>query len=166
MRDSDSDKWEFWVIGLSFLAMGVFNIVDGITTAYRIFNWQNTQGTITSSVLNPCIRGGRAGGSGSYPSIGYSYSINNLVYTGTRIAPSSYSDCVRDREAYEIISKFPVNTKVIVRSNPEQPSDSFVFGGKIGHWYDFPLIIGGILCIFLAPYASSRILFSKHDRIG
>lgn len=161
MRDKNNDTWRFLIMGLAFLGMGVFNVVDGVTTAYRIFNWQNTQGTITFSALNPCIRGGRGGGAGSSPSIIYTYSINNLIYTGNRIAPSSYSDCVRDREAEAVISKYPVNSKVIVRSNPEQPNDSFVFGGKIGHWYDFALIIGGILCIFLAPYASSSISFNR-----
>lgn len=162
MRDTKSDYWRFLLMGLAFSAMGLFNIVDGITTGYRVLTWQKTLGTITFSSLNPCRISGKSGGTGSSLVIGYSYLVNNATYASNRIAPSGYSECLRDYDAQAVISKFPVNAKVLVRFKPEQPNDAFVFGGKIGHWYDFVLLIGGVLCICLAPYASSNISFTRN----
>lgn len=148
-----SDRSGLLIVGVMFLSIGLFNIVDGFMTGYRIIKWSKSQGTILSSYLQECSRG--KAGRGLSPKISYSYLINNATYVSYAIAPSHYSDCMPNRDAENVISKYPEQAAVLVYFNQQQPNDAFVFGGKIGHWYDFAFFLGGILCIFLTPYVSS-----------
>ena len=84
------------------------------------------------------------------PKISYSYLVDNATYVGYRIAPTYYSNCMSGSDAKNIINKYPEQADVSVYFNHEQAVDAFVFGGKIGHWYDIALVLGGVLCIFWA----------------
>ena len=91
--------------------------------------------------------------------------MNNATYVSYQIAPAHYSECMSNRDAENVITKYPEQSKVLVHFNAEQPTEAFVFGGKIGHWYDFIFVLGGILVIYAAIHPSSRVyqLFARHN---
>ncbi len=143
-----SDKNKVLIVGVMFLLLGLFNVVDGFITSYRILKWSHTQGTVLSSYLQECSRG--KSGRGLTPKISYSYLVDNATFVGYRIAPEYYATCLATQNAQEVISKYPEQTKVSVYFNHEQATDAFVFGGKIGRWYNLIFVLGGIVGIYLA----------------
>lgn len=155
MNEQSDDYWKVVLAGAMFLLLGLANVFDGFLTAYRILTWSKAQGTVLSSTTLGCSRG--KAGQGSTPAISYSYKVNQATFVSNRIAPKHYSDCVANRDADKVMFKFPANATVLVRFNPQKPEEAFVFGGKIGQWYDPLLILGGIFCICFARYARQPI---------
>jgi hypothetical protein len=149
-----SDRNRLLLVGLTFLALGLFNIVDGFLTSYRMIKWSNAQGTVLSSYLQDCSRG--KSGRGLSPKISYSYVIDSATYVSYRIAPRDYSDCMIASEAKKVIGKYPEQATVSVYFNHKQPTEAFVFGGRIAHWYNLLLVLGGLVCIFLGLTSNNR----------
>lgn len=154
MADNDTD-WKLLIVGMVFMLIGSYRILDGFITGYQIIKWSNTEGTVLSTHLQECSRG-RAG-RGLTPQISYSYVINDATYVSYRIAPSHYSECMSDRDAENVIYKYPEQSKVLVHFNAEQPTEAFVFGGKVGHWYDFIFVLIGALLVYASIHPSSRL---------
>ena len=145
-----SDKNRLLMIGIMILLMGLSFIVDGFITGYRVIKWPSVQGTILSSDLQECSRG--RSGRGLMPKISYSYSVDNATYVGNRIEPIGYSGCMQNNKAQDFIEKYSEQDDVYVYFNHDQTVDSFILGGKIGHWYAIAMVLGGILCIFWALF--------------
>jgi hypothetical protein len=106
-------------IGLTFLG------TVKLKNAARSRNWPVTTGTIIRSEVGGAIK--------YYPSILYTYTLDNAIYTSTGISNVNFNTKKR-KVAEDFIKKYPTGSKVKVFYNSEDPSKALLEPGiNTGH---------------------------------
>jgi hypothetical protein len=117
----------------------LFSAEKLILQAWEKKSWPETEGIIIKSVV--------AGKRAFHPEITYKFDVENHIFQNTTALGMSGFGNKRSRRdtATRIIEKYPVNTQVTVRYNPDNPQESYLRIGPF--WSDYmKLMVGMILC--------------------
>jgi hypothetical protein len=104
------------IIGLALTFLGFARI----KTAAEAKRWPATKGIITSSEVSGAIK--------YYPTVGYTYTIDNVVYTSDRISNINFNSKNRS-VVEEFLKKYPLGSEVTIYYNDSDPSDAFLEPG-------------------------------------
>jgi hypothetical protein len=106
-----------------------------------IADWLSTGGKVTSAKL------GKRHDDDTYePIIKYVYSVEGTEYHGSKVFPHQSHPLSKKETAQDIIDRYPANSYVSVRYNPEKPSDSALEATP--HPMNYAVIAGWILSGF------------------
>jgi hypothetical protein len=109
-------------IGLIFILMNAVFLGILFFTQRKVSainNWPSIPGTVVSSQV--VSRSDGEGGTTDYPAVTYSYSVVGSNYKGSKIAPGME---VGGMGAAKTVARYPVDSKVTVYYNPENPADA------------------------------------------
>ncbi len=126
---------------------------------YKLKNFKSTQGIITVATYRKLRVYSKHGASSYYkylPVIQFKYNVNERTYTSNNFPTIvMYSD-----EIKEFLKKFPVNKKITVYYNPQNPSEAFLFVEK-----EKPNFINLIIFSLIAIILLYRVIifFLKKD---
>lgn len=113
--------------------------------------WPTTEGIIkVSEVIKIPGAGSRHSRTYYKPKIIFEYSVFDFVYQSDKISLSKYSHSGNRPAAEKLVAKYPVNEKVIVYNDPDNPETGILVPGKLTDittsiTLGIALIIGGIV---------------------
>jgi hypothetical protein len=134
--------------GIYFL----FSEYSETVNAKESINWWTTDGIIISSDIKE--KKDEGGGKRYSPKILYSYSVQRIKYSSTKISFGEYAPSLEN--ARKIVNQYPAGKIVTVYYNPDKHNLSvLVPGGKtISYWRLF----AGVLVILIGIFALLQIL--------
>ena len=161
MKFSKLGKIGGLIFGFLALAAGLFALnwgVRGIRASLGSKDWPTAEGTIIRSELDKQRKQGGAASTQrknrfTYtPEVHYTYEVDGITHTGTRI---SFSDYATSNEAQmaAVIEPFPVGTRVTVYYDSNIPSDCTLQTGF--GWTPVAVTGAGCLLSFIGSLAIS-----------
>ena len=136
---AETGIWAVLLVGLLFAIFGLYAIYSGVTTymkAAASVNWPTTNGIITSSAVTNsvnCVQntnGANSCGLIYYPNVFYTYTVNNILYTGNTIQLHDVSSVGNNLlYATSEVKKYPVGDNVTVYYEPNVPTTALLESG-------------------------------------
>ncbi len=149
-RVVDALRLAFSISAVVLIVFGLYSMRE----TSRSRGWAETSGRVIQSSVNSFTNRGTT----TYrPLVVYSYSVDGVRFTCTRIAFRSMASGNRSAAA-RVAADYPVGRTVTLFYDPQQPDQSVLERG-INPW--FPIVAGGLLSM-LAVWM--RILRGRIDR--
>ncbi len=130
-----------FIIGLGLTSLGIIKVRN----AAGAKKWPVTTGTVTNSEVGGAVK--------YYPSVTYSYTVDNAVYASNSISSMNFNSKNRNT-VEEFLKKYPKGSEVKVYYNSLEPSKAFLEPGiNNGHILLLAFGIGLIaLPVFLVSF--------------
>jgi hypothetical protein len=166
MRDEKLVDSGWWLLPsiliLAALGAGAFGVHD-LVTATESVSWPTTQGTVmiskvvitrsTGGAGRVGMPGSRVGGEGSSktshvytPEVVYEYTVGDRSYRNDRVAIAHVGD---EEEANAIVARYPVDARVTVHYDPDDPGTSVLEAGTRSSTYVGLGLCAGFLAVAL-----------------
>ena len=134
-----------YVVPSCILIGGVFGIWNGgryLWSAYRSSKWPQAEGMVIRSELASISRSDSNSSHSTesfWPEVEYKYQVDGKSYTSTNIKLDGLLHGARvgtgEKEAEEVLARYPLNAAVTVYYDPEQPGEGDTGDG--GHTRQF-----------------------------
>jgi hypothetical protein len=133
------------MFGFAFLAYATRLLVK----SNRAKSWPTVQGTVLDSRIRESYSSGEEKSEQIY--ILYEYAVNGESLRSSVWRLGNVSTSSRSKIAKEILARYPIGARVMVRVNPENPKDAVLEPGSVPWvWFFFGFIffVVGALCYF------------------
>lgn len=157
--------------GIVGIYVGWERVAQGLTSR----NWPITEGKITYSQIERTYTlrrtGTRKGEFRYYAKIQYEYTVNDVLYTGNRLAfadPPGGRDDEGEQEAREVLERYPILKQVQVYYDPDDPATAVLepgisFGSITPFLAGFIMLPGGLFMLFIARRTRSKIVAATKE---
>jgi hypothetical protein len=125
--------------GYFFFLFTILLIVQcfNLSRAYQSIKWPTTDGTVTESRI-------KHDGDVYTPKVVFEYSVDGHEYVNDSITTKQTPNTHSDRRPREIISKYPIGSRVKIYYNPNKPRVSYlVVGVGPSNWFVSVLFLIG-----------------------
>lgn len=145
----------FFAVGFGVLGHGVWSLLQ----ANRAKSWPTTPGRVENCTITESTD---AESETSYTvEVDYSYTVNNRMYAGNRIAFGYSGSSGRPAHA-EIAARLQNSRSVLVRYDPANPANAALSYG-LNRSTIFTLLFGATWLVFTAGFAAMWFMFTRSD---
>lgn len=145
----------FFIAGVVSLVLGIRNRRKGAESE----NWPVTDGIITKTWVSESTSTDEDGwNTYSYtPEVEYQYQLGANTFTSKKISFGSTRSYGQRRKAQKELEAYPINGRVRVYYNPNNPSEAILIRGKKGTMLG---IILGVIFIIISICVSCGLLYT------